>query len=102
MESLYYSDSVGEALKKIYKLLKPEGKFFCGTDFYVENNDTAKWADDMKIPMHHYSRKEWRQLFKDAGFEVRTRQIRDAKGKSRWKRNLGTLFITGTRPRDNA
>ena len=33
MESLYYADSIKLALGKIYKLLKPGGQFFCGTDF---------------------------------------------------------------------
>ena len=29
MESIYYSDSMEKAIKKIYKLLKPGGQFFC-------------------------------------------------------------------------
>ena len=33
MESIYYADSMEKAIEKIYKLLKPGGKFFCGTDF---------------------------------------------------------------------
>lgn len=37
MEALYYSDSIEIALEKIYKLLKPGGQFFCGTDFYTDN-----------------------------------------------------------------
>ncbi|MFB5624469.1 MAG: class I SAM-dependent methyltransferase, partial [Nitrosopumilus sp.] len=49
MESLYYSDSIEIALEKIYKLLKPGGKFFCGTDFYTDNKATARWAKMMKI-----------------------------------------------------
>ena len=49
MESLYYADSIEIALGKIYKLLKPGGKFFCGTDFYTDNKATAKWSKMMKI-----------------------------------------------------
>ena len=44
MESIYYADSMEKAIKKIFKLLKPGGKFFCGTDFYTENKATIKWA----------------------------------------------------------
>ena len=49
MESIYYSDSIEKAIKKIFKLVKPGGKFFCGTDFYTENKATIKWANIMKI-----------------------------------------------------
>ena len=100
MESLYYADSVDAALAKIYKLLKPDGRFFCGTDFYADNKATARWAEKMKIQMHLYSKKEWRERFKKAGFIVKTRHVKDLKNKKRWKREYGTLFITGTKPKE--
>jgi len=95
MESLYYVDSIDIALKKIYKLLKPRGEFFCGTDFYTDNKATAKWAKMMKVQMHLLSKKEWIKKFKDARFEIKTKQVRDLKNKKKWKREFGTLFITG-------
>jgi len=98
MESLYYADSIEIALEKIYKLLKPGGKFFCGTDFYTDNKATARWAGIMKIQMHLHSKKEWKMLFQDAGFLVKTKHIKDLKNKKKWKREHGTLFITGTKP----
>ena len=98
MESIYYSDSMEKAIKKIYKLLKPGGQFFCGTDFYTENKDTVKWANMMKIQMHLHSKKEWKEFFKNAGFSVQTKQIKDLKGNEKWKREMGTLFIIGTNP----
>ncbi|MBT5843069.1 MAG: class I SAM-dependent methyltransferase, partial [Thaumarchaeota archaeon] len=61
MESLYYADSIEIALERIYKLLKPGGEFFCGTDFYTENKSTARWSKIMKIQMHHHSKKEWKE-----------------------------------------
>jgi ubiquinone/menaquinone biosynthesis C-methylase UbiE len=97
MESLYYADSIEIALEKIYKLLKPGGQFFCGTDFYSDNKATVRWAGIMKIQMHLHSKKEWKELFHNAGFDVKTRQIRDLKNAKKWKRELGTLFITGTK-----
>ncbi|MFB5612031.1 MAG: class I SAM-dependent methyltransferase [Nitrosarchaeum sp.] len=99
MESLYYVDSIEIALKKIYNLLKPGGYFFCGTDFYTDNKATAKWADIMKIQMHLRSKQEWKKFFKDAGFETKTRQIKDLKNKKKWKREFGTLFIIGKKPK---
>ena len=101
MESLYYVDSIDDALKKIFKILKPGGQFFCGTDFYTDNKATKKWAQMMKIQMHLHSKKEWKVFFKNAGFETRTRQIRDPKSKKKWKKEFGTLFIIGTRPKSN-
>jgi ubiquinone/menaquinone biosynthesis C-methylase UbiE len=98
MESLYYADSIEIALKKIYKLLKPGGQFFCGTDFYTDNKATARWAGIMKIQMHLHSKKEWREFFKNIGFDVKTKHIKDLKNKKKWKREHGTLFIIGTKP----
>ena len=98
MESLYYADSIEVALEKIYKLLKPGGKFFCGTDFYTDNKATARWANIMKIQMHLHSKKEWKEYFQNAGFKVKTKQIKDLKNRKKWKREFGTLFIIGTKP----
>jgi ubiquinone/menaquinone biosynthesis C-methylase UbiE len=99
MESLYYVDSIEEALAKIFRILKPGGQFFCGTDFYADNKATTRWADMMKIQMHLHSKREWKKLFKDAGFEVKIRQIKDVGDKKKWKREIGTLFITGLKPK---
>ena len=98
MESIYYADSVSAALAKIFRLLKPGGTFFCGTDFYSDNKATARWADIMKIQMHLYSKREWRRLFKNAGFNTKVKQIKDPKSKKKWRREYGTLFITGIKP----
>ena len=98
MESLYYVDSIEIALQKIYKLLKPGGQFFCGTDFYTDNKATARWAGIMKIQMHLHSKKEWKEFFKNTGFNVKTKNIKDLKNKKKWKREQGTLFIIGTKP----
>lgn len=98
MESLYYADSIELALKKIFKLLKPGGKFFCGTDFYSDNKTTVKWAKIMKIQMHLHSKKEWKEFFKNAGFVVKIKQIKDLKSRKKWQQEFGTLFIIGTKP----
>lgn len=98
MESLYYTNSIEKALEKIFKLLKPGGQFFCGTDFYTDNKATARWASIMKIQMHLHSKKEWKGFFQNAGFQVKTKHIKDLKNKKKWKREFGTLFIIGTKP----
>ena len=99
MESLYYVDSIETSLKKIFKLLKPGGQFFCGTDFYKDNRATTKWSKMMKIQMHLHSKQEWKNFFKIAGFETKTIHIKDLKSKKKWKREFGTLFIIGAKPK---
>ena len=98
MESIYYADSMEKAIEKIYKLLKPGGQFFCGTDFYTDNKSTARWSKIMKIQMHHHSKKEWKNYFQKAGFNVKTKQIKDLNSSKKWQREFGTLFIIGTKP----
>ena len=98
MEALYYANSIEVALENIYKLLKPGGQFFCGTDFYTDNKATSRWADMMKLKMHLLSKREWKKIFQDTGFEVKTKHIKDLKNKKKWKREFGTLFVIGTKP----
>ena len=98
MESLYYTKSIEGSLKKIFKLLKPGGLFFCGTDFYTDNKATAKWSDMMNMQMHLHSKKEWKGFFVKTGFETKTTQVKDLASKKKWKREMGTLFIIGKRP----
>lgn len=97
MESLYYSESLDLAMSKIFKLLKSGGQFFCGTDFYKDNKATSGWSKKMKLKMHLYSKKEWKELFKKHGFKTKTKQIKDPHNKKKWRREFGTLFIIGTK-----
>ena len=95
MESLYYSPSVPDAISKVYSLLVPGGTFVCGTDYYAENPDTAGWADTMDVTMHMYAESEWLDMFKEAGFRTSATRVTDPDSDTRWKRDAGTLFITG-------
>ena len=95
MESLYYSVPMEPALAKVYRLLKPGGIFYCGTDFYSDNHLTRRWAKDMKIPMDLRSKLEWKKMFEKMGFMVKTKQVKDPKHKAKWKREYGTLFVIG-------
>jgi ubiquinone/menaquinone biosynthesis C-methylase UbiE len=95
MESLYYSKPMESALKKIYKLLKPGGEFFCGTDFYSDNKATIPWSKIMNISLDLRSKKQWKKMFEEIGFETKTKQVRDHSNRKKWKREFGTLFIIG-------
>ena len=98
MESLYYTVPMESSLEEIFKRVKSNGVFYCGTDFYIENKDTIRWIRDMKMPMDLRSKSEWREMFKKAGFNVKIKQIKDQKSKTKWKRNFGTLFVIGSKP----
>ena len=98
MESLYYAESVETAVRRIYGMLRPGGEFFCGTDYYAENEGTRSWQSGIEVRMHLLSGAEWRRIFEGAGFGVRTSHVRDESDGRAWRRKHGTLFITGTRP----
>ena len=98
MESLYYSVPMEPALEKVFKLLKQNGVFYCGTDFYSDNTLTTRWVKDMNVPMDLRSEKEWKKMFRDVGFTTRSKHVTDPKNKSKWKRQFGTLFVIGRKP----
>ena len=95
MESLYYSVPMEPALAKVFKMLKADGFFYCGTDFYSDNHLTKRWKKVMKVPMDLRSKTEWKKMFSEAGFKTTTRQIKDTKHRAKWKREFGTLFVIG-------
>lgn len=95
MESLYYSTPMESALKKIYRLLKPDGEFFCGTDFYSDNKATIQWSKMLDISLDLRSKKQWKKMFEETGFKTKTKQVRDSSNRKKWKREFGTLFIIG-------
>ena len=99
MESIYYADSVPAALRRVYSLLEPGGRFFCGTDYYAENAASARWPRMVGLAMHRYSVQEWKGLFRDAGFAAASRHVRDPSSAKKWRREWGTLFVTGKKPR---
>jgi len=99
MEALYFAESAEAAIRKIYTLLKPGGRFFCGVDFYAENKHTRRWAGMVSITLKLHSKNEWRKFFKNAGFtDIKTKQIKDSGSRQAWRREYGTLFISGTKP----
>jgi ubiquinone/menaquinone biosynthesis C-methylase UbiE len=95
MEALYYSSPMESALKKIFRLLKPGGQFFCGTDFYLDNKATTQWSKMMKIPLDLRSKKEWKKMFEEIGFKTKTTQVKDLSNRKKWKQEFGTLFLIG-------
>ena len=89
MESLYYSVPMEPALEKVFKLLKKNGIFYCGTDFYSDNTLTTRWVKDMNIPMDLRSEKEWKTMFNEIlDLHTRSKHVTDSKNKSNGNVNL--------------
>ena len=97
MESLYYIVPMEIALINIHNLLKPSGKFICGTDFYSDNKASLSWPAYIKKPMDLRSLSEWKKMFKNIGFKINYTQIQNPHSNKSWKRKLGTFFIVGTK-----
>ena len=95
MEALYYSVPMEPALKNVFRMLKRNGVFYCGTDFYKDNKLTTRWIKDMDVPMDLRSKHEWKKMFNNVGFETKAKHVLDPKNKAKWRREYGTLFLIG-------
>ena len=78
MESLYYYADVLVALKEIRRVLEPGGLFVTVIDLYEENRPSHQWIEQLKVPVHFLSIREYSSLFKRAGFvNVRDQRLYD-------------------------
>lgn len=70
MEAFYYARDPHRTLQELARVLRPGGTFFCGVNYYEENVHSHKWQDRIPVPMTRWSREEYRQAFRGAGFHV--------------------------------
>jgi arsenite methyltransferase len=68
MESLYYYPDISAALTEIHRVLAPMGAFVTVIDLYQENAPSHQWIDQLNVPVHLLSIKEYRALFERARF----------------------------------
>jgi ubiquinone/menaquinone biosynthesis C-methylase UbiE len=70
MEAFYYaSDPVG-TLRELRRVLRPGGTFSCAVNYYEENVHSHEWQEYITVEMTRWSREEYRQAFREAGFHV--------------------------------
>ena len=74
MEAFYYASDPMAALEELLRVLRPGGTFYCAVDFYADNPHTAEWTDYVDIEMTRWSRDDYRQRFREAGFHVAEQQ----------------------------
>ncbi|MFP4529706.1 MAG: class I SAM-dependent methyltransferase [Halodesulfurarchaeum sp.] len=70
MEAIYYAADVGQVLSELTRVLRPGGTFYCAVDFYEENVHSHEWETFIEVPMTRWSREEYREAFREAGFHV--------------------------------
>ncbi|WP_181686435.1 class I SAM-dependent methyltransferase [Halorhabdus salina] len=70
MEAIYYASDPVAALGELRRVLRPGGTFYCAVDYVADNPHTAEWDDYVDIPMTRWSRAEYREAFREAGFHV--------------------------------
>ncbi|MDZ7849913.1 MAG: class I SAM-dependent methyltransferase [Halodesulfurarchaeum sp.] len=70
MEAIYYAEDVGAVLSELTRVLRPGGTFYCAVDYYEENVYSHEWETFIEVPMTRWSREEYREAFRAAGFHV--------------------------------
>jgi SAM-dependent methyltransferase len=68
MEAFFYASDPHNTLREARRVLRPGGTFYCGVNFFEENKHTHKWQDRIDIDMFLWSREEYRNAFRNAGF----------------------------------
>ncbi|QGN05979.1 class I SAM-dependent methyltransferase [Halorhabdus sp. CBA1104] len=70
MEAIYYASDPVAALEELRRILRPGGTFYCAVDYVANNPHTAEWDEYVDIPMTRWTRGEYREAFREAGFHV--------------------------------
>jgi ubiquinone/menaquinone biosynthesis C-methylase UbiE len=70
MEAVYYARDPDATLREIRRVLGPGGTFSCAVNFFEESTHTHDWAARVDAPMTLWSRDEYADAFRRAGFHV--------------------------------
>ncbi|MDL5362907.1 class I SAM-dependent methyltransferase [Halalkalicoccus sp. NIPERK01] len=70
MEAFYYASDPIQTLSELARILRPGGTFFCAVNYYEENVHSHDWQEDIAVEMTRWSRAEYREAFREAGFHV--------------------------------
>ncbi|MFC6905398.1 class I SAM-dependent methyltransferase [Halalkalicoccus tibetensis] len=70
MEAFYYASDPHNTLSELARVLRPGGTFFCAVNYYEENVHSHEWQERISVEMTRWSRLEYREAFREAGFHV--------------------------------
>jgi len=70
MEAFFYATDPARALEEISRVLVPGGTFYCGVNFYEENEYSHEWQSELSVEMHLWSARRYREAFREAGLAV--------------------------------
>ena len=90
METLYYFESPGQIINKIYDdVLNENGMIIIGVDHYTENVPSLEWGEKFNLDITTLSIENWITLFESAGFN--NIEYQQVEANNDWQ---GTLIIT--------
>ena len=75
MEVFYYFDSIQRGIEKAFSLLDPGGQLWIMVDYFRENESTHSWPDELGTSMQLWSKREYLNGFRKAGFSAVTQRI---------------------------
>ncbi len=113
IESFYYYPDQSAALSEAKRVMAPGASFFILINLYKDNPYSLRWVDELKVPVHVRSEREYVELIREHGFQdVVAKRIPDLtptpeEYKGRWFGNaeelrefkrIGALLLVGKKP----
>ena len=70
MEAFYYAGDPHETLRELRRVLRAGGTFLCAVNYFEESVHTHDWPERTGVGMTRWSREEYAEAFRAAGFHV--------------------------------
>ena len=70
IESFYYYPDQEAVLRELYRVLAPGGRIFILINLYRENPYSLRWVEELNVPVHARSEKEYAGMLEAHGFEA--------------------------------
>jgi arsenite methyltransferase len=101
IESFYYFESQEMVLRKLMRVLRPDGELFLLFCLYKENLGSLEFPDWVRVPVHLRSISEYKRILENEGWEdVKTQEfISDTASQEHPGFHDRALFIRAKKPR---